>query len=72
MLGQNRTPPRESEESPVALTENNRGEWVPATPLPLYTSSWLRNRFGCQCGRKFRTEEDYRGHFALVHLLGLS
>jgi len=45
-------------------TQNERGEWVPAIPLPFYG---LRKR--CTCGRSFWTEEGYRGHYALAHIL---
>lgn len=48
-------------------TQNRRGEWVPAVPLPLYAR--LRKR--CGCGAKFWTGRGYRGHYALVHILGL-
>jgi hypothetical protein len=48
-------------------TQNERGEWVPAIPLPLYG---LRKR--CQCGRHFWTAAGYRGHYALRHILRLS
>ena len=47
-------------------TENNRGEWVPAIPLPLLG---LRKR--CRCGETFWTMDGYRGHYALVHILAL-
>jgi hypothetical protein len=47
-------------------TQNRRGEWVPAIPLPFYG---LRKR--CTCGRKFWTAEGYRGHYALHHAMGL-
>ena len=45
-------------------TQNKAGQWVPAIPLPFYG---LRKR--CGCGRRFWTEEGYRGHYALVHIL---
>ncbi len=47
-------------------TQNSRGEWVPAIPLPLYG---LRKR--CECGRKFWTTAGYQGHYALCHVLHL-
>lgn len=53
----------------MAVTEhqtNDRGEWVPAIPLPLYG---LRKH--CRCGRKFWTTDGYRGHYALAHILHL-
>lgn len=43
---------------------NARGQWVPSIPLPFYG---LRKR--CECGRKFWTEDGYRGHYALGHIL---
>lgn len=46
------------------MTENRRGEWVPAIPLPLYG---LRKQ--CFCKRRFWTIEGYRGHYALSHIL---
>jgi len=45
-------------------TQNSRGEWVPAIPLPFFG---LRKR--CECGRKFWTADGYRGHYALKHIL---
>jgi hypothetical protein len=48
-------------------TQNRRGEWVPAIPLPFYG---LRKR--CTCGRKFWTAGGYRGHYALHHAMGLA
>jgi hypothetical protein len=48
-------------------TRNRRGEWVPSIPFPLYT----RRRCVCECGRRFRDAEAYRGHYALVHILHL-
>ena len=47
-------------------TQNKRGEWVPAIPLPYYG---LRKH--CTCGRRFWTEQGYRGHYALAHILAL-
>lgn len=48
---------------------NNKGEWVPDIPEPYY------NLFGrctcCECQVKFRSKKEYRGHYALVHILGL-
>jgi hypothetical protein len=45
-------------------TQNARGEWVPAIPLPLYG---LRKH--CRCGRKFWRLASYRAHYALTHIL---
>lgn len=49
-------------------TKNTKGLWVDAIPLPYYL------RFGrvkCECGKKFRSEEAYQGHYALKHILFL-
>lgn len=43
---------------------NNRGEWVPAIPLPFFGI-----RKGCSCGRKFWTMRGYKLHYALDHIL---
>ncbi len=48
--------------------QNNRGEWVPAIPLPLLGPGF---RKGCSCGRRYWTIDGYRGHYALVHVLAL-
>jgi hypothetical protein len=45
-------------------TQNKRGEWVPAIPLPFYG---LRKK--CRCGAKFWTEQRYREHYALHHII---
>jgi len=45
---------------------NDRGQWVPAIPVPFYG---LRKH--CECGRKFWTIGGYQGHYALVHILHL-
>jgi hypothetical protein len=50
----------------ATTTQNDRGDWVPAIPLPFYG---LRKR--CDCGQRFWTAAGYRGHYALVHILGL-
>ena len=49
-------------------TQNRRGEWVTAIPLPLFL--WP-HRCHCACGRWFWTLAGYRGHYALVHVMGL-
>lgn len=67
-------------DEPTVQTQNDRGEWVESIPLPFYLGSVLPTRrttgskakCRCQCGRKFPDEETYRGHYALVHILGLS
>jgi hypothetical protein len=43
-------------------TQNQRGEWVPAIPLPL-----LGIRKRCGCGRRFWTMDGYRAHYAYAH-----
>lgn len=48
-------------------TINGRGEWVPAVPVPLFL--WP-HRHQCRCGEVFWTLRGYRGHYALVHILG--
>lgn len=53
-------PPTASE----ATCRNRAGERVPSIPLPFYG---LRKH--CGCGRKFWTEEGYKGHYALAHIL---
>lgn len=50
--------------------KNRVGEFVPCPPI-----AW-RVLFGHRCGaprcrRRFWTAEGYRGHYALVHILGL-
>lgn len=47
-------------------TQNARGEWVPAIPLPFFG---LRKR--CQCGSRFWTMRGYLGHYAYAHALGM-
>lgn len=51
----------------ITMTQNRDGDWVPAIPLPMYG---LRKH--CKCGRKFWTEDAYRGHYALAHVLRLA
>jgi hypothetical protein len=46
------------------MTENRRGEWVPAIPLP-----FIGLRKKCSCGKKFWTTEGYRAHYALRHII---
>lgn len=55
--------------NPSVQCQNDRGEWVPAIPMPFYVGRRGRT---CDCGRQFNDEESYRGHYALVHILGLS
>ena len=51
----------------VNQVQNERGQWVPAIPLPYHG---LRHR--CDCGRKFWTMDGYRSHYALRHILSLT
>ncbi len=48
-------------------SQNKYGEYVPSIPLPYY----LFRKVRCTCGEKFKTEKQYRGHYALEHILGL-
>ncbi len=57
-------PYREAWKHAGTQTQNKRGQWVPAIPLPFYG---LRKH--CHCGRKFWTMDGYRGHYALAHIL---
>lgn len=50
----------------AAQTQNQRGEWVPAIPLPLFT---FPHRHQCSCGQSFWTMDGYRGHYAAVHII---
>ena len=66
---------RDAEGEPINQTLNSRGEWVPSIPEPF----WIGRRFRSfvpvctQCSnRKFKDLEAYKGHYALVHILGLS
>jgi hypothetical protein len=45
-------------------TQNKKGQWVPAIPLPFYG---LKKR--CSCGKSYWTIDGYRGHFAYRHIL---
>jgi hypothetical protein len=53
-----------------AQTQNARGEWVPAIPLPWYRLVGVQ----CGCGRRFRFRRRravrrYREHYAYAHIL---
>ena len=48
--------------------QNSRGEWVPAIPLPFYSSL---PHYRCpECQAAYWTLPGYRGHYALEHILG--
>lgn len=49
-------------------TQNRRGDWVPAIPLPYFLGL---GRVRCDCGDRFLGGRRYREHYALVHVLGL-
>lgn len=53
------------------LMTNSKGAYVPAIPLPYYRRLRFRRRvrFGCHCGAEFKHHDDYRGHYALRHIL---
>lgn len=55
---------KKHEYSENVQSQNKYGEYVPSIPLGF-------NFKECYCGRKFRNQENYRGHYALVHILGL-
>lgn len=50
--------------------ENDRGEWVPAIPEPLFVG-WRLRRCRCNCGETFKDRVTYRGHYALAHILAV-
>lgn len=49
---------------------NKRGQYVPATPKPLYVG-WRLKKCQCDCGEVFKNEREYRSHYAYVHILGM-
>lgn len=53
-----------------AQTQNDRGEWAPAIPEPLYVGVRLR-KCRCDCGEVRKGRKSYREHYALAHILGL-
>lgn len=51
-------------------TQNKDGQYVPAIPEPYYGFTGVK----CECGKWFRgffndAEAEYRGHYALEHIL---
>lgn len=51
------------------FTQGFGGKWVPAIPEPYFLGF---GRVRCECGEKFKNKKHYRGHYALVHILGLT
>lgn len=53
--------------------QNKYGEWVPAIPLPYYVGWGLRKAECTTCKELpvFKNLTEYRGHYALVHIMGL-
>lgn len=51
--------------------QNNRGEWVPAIPEPLFVGRGLK-QCKCDCGEIRKTRISYREHYALAHIVGLN
>lgn len=48
------------------MMENERGEWVPAIPLPFHSALV---GFRCGCGRRFWTRQQYNEHYAYEHIV---
>lgn len=53
------------------IQQNDHGEWVPAIPEPMFLG-WRLRPFRCSCGERFHERLSYEGHYALVHILGVS
>lgn len=53
--------------------QNKYGEWVPAIIEPYFVGWGLKKAQCWTCAEKpiFKTREQYRGHYALKHILGL-
>lgn len=51
------------------LAQNRSGAWVPSIPLPIYIGR--KKVRCCTCPLVFKSEEAYRGHYALKHVLEL-
>lgn len=58
-------PSRISSPRDTPQTMNQRGEWVPAIPLP----GFYHLRHHCTCGQKFWRMVNYRAHYAYVHII---
>lgn len=55
------------------MTQNDRGEWVPAIPYALTRPFGAKRRHLCQyCGEVRWSELSYREHYALAHVMGMS
>jgi hypothetical protein len=54
-------------------SQNKYGEWVPAIPEPYWRGFGLRKAQCTTCVEQpvFKDIGAYRGHYALVHILGL-
>lgn len=48
--------------------KNDRGEWVPAIPTPIFLAF---GRVQCHCGKKRRNKLSYMEHFSYAHILGM-
>jgi hypothetical protein len=48
-------------------TQNKKGEWVDAIPIP----SFKFIGYQCECSMRFLRWRNYRGHYALVHIMHL-
>lgn len=48
--------------------KNDRGEWVPAIPTPIFLAF---GRVQCHCGKKRRNKLSYMEHFSYSHILGM-
>lgn len=58
---------------PTLNAQNKYGEWAPAISEPLWTGFLLRRAqcWTCKDRPTFKSRDEYRGHFALKHILGL-
>ena len=54
----------------TVTAQNDRGQWVPAIPEPLFVGFRLR-KCRCDCGDLRPNRQSYREHYALAHILGL-
>lgn len=52
------------------FAQNKYGQYLPAIPEPFYRGGLFKWRHECQCGIVFPSRSAYRGHYALVHILG--